>query len=158
MIKRIGITTSQTQNTVKRNPKWANEQMGRPRKRCEGCERHKNLRMKRWKNSRAVAGGVTLFLFLLPLSEFAQHPKLSLKAVLQKEHSKTLMANARRTLNPAVHQNRLQGSRFGGWIAAPGLGHWKKHREVLSFNWERETYSDWRVSSALTSNNIDCRS
>jgi len=30
-------------------------------------------------------------------SEFAQHPKLYLKAVLKKEHSKTLMAN---TANP----------------------------------------------------------
>ena len=54
-----------TQNTVKHRRKLATQQMGRPRKRCEGHATHKNRRMKKWKNSRAVTGGVTLFFSMI---------------------------------------------------------------------------------------------
>ena len=50
-----------TQNNLKHRRKLATQQMGRPRKRCEGHATHKNRRMKKWKNSWAVTGGMTLF-------------------------------------------------------------------------------------------------
>ena len=66
-----------TQTTVKRRRKWATQQMGRTRKRCEGHATHKKAANEEVKNSRAVTGGVSVCFFVITLRTKSVSPSLT---------------------------------------------------------------------------------